>query len=44
MLQSDMLEERNLANVYDSIAYEAGDGLATCANKTLVLIDIDNKE
>ena len=44
MLQSDVLEERNLANVHDSVAHEAENSLATCANKTLVPIDTDDKE
>jgi len=44
MLQSDVLGERNLADVHDSVAHEAGDGLATCANETLVPIDTDDKE
>ena len=44
MLHSDVLGERNLANVHDSVAHKAGDGLATCANETLVPINTDDKE
>jgi hypothetical protein len=44
MQHSDVLAERNLADIHDSVAHEAGDGLETWSNETLVPIDTDDKE
>jgi len=44
MQHSDVLAERNLADIHDSVAHEAGDGLETWSNETLVPIDTNDKE